>query len=43
MNILQMLCKSTLIIDLTECSSSTNKEKNTSTKKGVKSEKFFNM
>jgi hypothetical protein len=42
MNILQMLCKSSLIIGLTACSSSANK-KNTLTKKGVKSEKFFNM
>lgn len=42
MNILQVLCQASLIVGLTACSSSANK-KNTLTKKGVKSENFFNM
>lgn len=44
MNILQVLCQASLIVGLTACSSSANKEESTSTNiKGVKSEKFFKM
>ncbi len=39
MNILQMLCKSTLIIGLTACSSSASKEENKST--NIKGEKMM--